>query len=168
MATNDYRALRTISERQQIAIEGLLEGLTHAEAAERAGVHRVTVSKWRARHPGFRAELNRRRQELNEQRVARLRQLDATALDAVAAQLDASDPDVALKWLKLRGLSSEPYPVEGPTDADSIIDDLVAWESLKAEDAELYRIFDRHPRVDSTEIRKRVEEELAVRFPHED
>ena len=72
MTTDDYKALRKVSERQQIAIEALLEGVTHAEAAERAGVHRVTLSKWDAAHPGFQAELNRRRREHNDLRAARL------------------------------------------------------------------------------------------------
>jgi hypothetical protein len=162
MTTDSYKALRELSERQQIALEALLEGKTHAEAAERAGVHRVTVSKWSAGHPAFQAELNRRRAEINVQRAARLRELDAAALDAVAAQLETNDAEFAMKWLKLRGLdTAAAHVVTGPTDAERIIDELVKRESQKARDAE---IFERISDVDRASIRERVEDDLAQRF----
>jgi hypothetical protein len=68
------------------------------------------------------------------QRVAggATRELDTTALDAVAARLKTSDSEFALKWLKLHGVSAVAYPPVGPTDADDVIDTLVKREFEKA------------------------------------
>ena len=66
--TDDYSWLREVSDRQVLAIDTLVAGGTHQEAAAAAGVHRVTVSNWARRHPGFMAEVNRRRGELRAQR----------------------------------------------------------------------------------------------------
>jgi len=129
MTTDDYNSLRILSDNQNVAIDALIGGATHAEAAERAGVHRVTVSKWVARHPGFRAELNRRRAELGEQRVARLRELDELALDAAASRLETLDPEFAMKWLKFRGLNATVLPSPGPTDPGQMIERFVEGEA---------------------------------------
>jgi hypothetical protein len=83
--TDDYSWLREVSDRQVLAIDALVAGGTHQEAAAAAGVHRVTVSNWARRHPGFMAEVNRRRGELRAQRTARLRELDEAALELDAA-----------------------------------------------------------------------------------
>ncbi|MCH7901630.1 MAG: hypothetical protein IH818_12085 [Acidobacteria bacterium] len=93
--TDRYKALRELNDSQLKAVDALLAGQTHAEAAELAGVHRVTVSRWATKHPAFRVELNRRRQELLDQRVDRIRRLDALALDVVSDQLEDRDPAVS-------------------------------------------------------------------------
>ena len=63
MATDRYEMLRRLSEQQLCAIEALIGGSSIQEAADAAGVNRVTVSRWRNHHPEFQAELNRRRDE---------------------------------------------------------------------------------------------------------
>jgi transposase len=165
MTTNGYKSLREVSERQLVAIEALLTGATHSEAADKAGVHRVTVSKWVAGHPGFQAELSRRRQERNEQRAARLRELDEAALDAVAHQLDTSDPEFAIKWVKLRAISSAIHPAPGPTDAEEIIDRQYRARLESARhDATSALVLDDLSGVDPKRVREELEDELAQRY----
>jgi hypothetical protein len=151
-----------VNDRQRLAIEALVTGATQTEAAEKARVHRVTVSNWVNKHPGFQAELNRRRHELNEQRTARLHELDATALEAVATRLEAEDPEFAMKWLKFRGLNATTFPDAGPSDPDEIIERLVA--SRASEASPLARALESIDGVDRDRIRDEVEDELLAEF----
>jgi hypothetical protein len=157
MATNNYISLRETSERQEIAINALLEGATHAVAAERAGVHRVTVSNWAARHPAFRAELNRRRNERAEERFARLRELDERALEAAASRLEAADPEFAMKWLKFRGPNATVLSATGPTSPDAVIDELVAERAERAQRDEFDRLLAPGPNRDRLRIDLEIE-----------
>ena len=163
MTTNGYKSLRELSERQLVAIDALLTGATHGEAADKAGVHRVTVSKWVSGHPAFQAELNRRRLELNAQRAARLRELDEAALDAIAHQLETTDPEFAIKWLKLRGINSSIHPAPGPTDAEEIIDERyrVRLASAHTNNDPVNQVLNDLSRVDPDRVREEVEAELA-------
>ena len=61
--TASYRPLHQLTASQQLAVTALAAGATHGEAAEEAGVHRVTVTRWARHHPAFIAELNRLRAE---------------------------------------------------------------------------------------------------------
>jgi aryl-alcohol dehydrogenase-like predicted oxidoreductase len=165
MTTNGYKSLRELSEHQLVAIDALLSGATHGEAADKAGVHRVTVSKWASGHPAFQAELSRRRQELNEQRVARLRELDEAAFDAVARQLDTSDPEFAIKWLKLRGINSSIHPALGPTDAEEIINQRYRARLASARsDTAVDQVLNDLSGVDPDRVREEVEAELAQTY----
>jgi transposase len=167
--TDDYSWLREVSDRQVLAIDALVAGGTHQEAAAAAGVHRVTVSNWARRHPGFMAEVNRRRGELRAQRTARLRELDeaaleldAAALRTVAAQVEAGDPDAAMKWLRVRKIN----PVEisgGPTDPDEIIADEVVARQRAAQNKMFGDgLFDTGQSPE--QIARDLEEELAEEF----
>ncbi len=158
MATNDYRSLRELTNQQLLALETLMAGGTHAEAAEHAGVHRVTVSNWARGHPAFLAEMNRRQLERCEQRVKRLRELDEAALAGVAAQLETNDPEFALKWLKLRGLET-PAPT-GPTDPEELIEREVRRQRQQAQQATSERSFD-PPDLDLEALQQEVEERLS-------
>jgi hypothetical protein len=164
MTTNDYQSLREVNDRQHLAIEALLTGATHAEAAAQAGVHRVTVSNWVKKHPGFQAELNRRRRELSEQRATRLREFDAAALDAVATRLDEGDPEFAMKWLKLRGLNATTLPDTGLSDPNDIIEYLVTTRAYAKENAEIDKLFGSMNGVDRNRIRAELEDELQAEF----
>ena len=53
-----------LSDPQRRAIELLVTGSSLANAAERLGVHRRTISRWRSGDAAFRAELARRRAEV--------------------------------------------------------------------------------------------------------
>jgi hypothetical protein len=170
MTTNNYQSLRLLNDRQLIAISALIGGATHAEAAAQAGVHRVTVTDWVGHHPAVRAELNRRRNEIAEQRQHQLRELDAAALDAAAAYLANSDGEFALKWLKLRGLNATVFPDTGPTDPEEIINELVTARvaATTAEAASLKDPGELFHRPDAMKIKTEVEAELAATLGEND
>jgi aryl-alcohol dehydrogenase-like predicted oxidoreductase len=167
MTTNRYQVLREVNDRQRLAIEALLTGATHAEAAEKAGVHRVTVSSWATKHPGFQAELNRRRREVRERSASRLRELDVAALDAVATQLETHDPEFAMKWLKFRGANATTFPDTGPTDAEEILERLVAAR-VSATPTPLTKTVELLDGVDRNRIRNELEAELLAEFVAEE
>ncbi|MFN8022118.1 MAG: hypothetical protein U0Q03_11380 [Acidimicrobiales bacterium] len=101
MATESNTSLHELSSEQALAVAALFSGATHAEAAEAAGVHRVTVSKWASHHPAFVSALaTLRRDAAFEARDAALRTTRA-ALDVVFRAIDAGDVDAAFKWLRL-------------------------------------------------------------------
>jgi hypothetical protein len=115
------------------------------------------------------AEVNRRRGELRAQRTARLRELDeaaleldAAALRTVAAQVEAGDPDAAMKWLRVRKIN----PVEisgGPTDPDEIIADEVVARQRAAQNKMFGDgLFDTGQSPE--QIARDLEEELAEEF----
>jgi hypothetical protein len=65
-------ALVTVTPRQQIAVELLASGSTHAAAAEAAGVTRERVTIWAGHHRGFRAALDLCRVTLATEQTARM------------------------------------------------------------------------------------------------
>ena len=76
MATTDGHRLYQLSEKQLRALDVLANGGTHADAAEAAGVHRVTVTKWCNSHPAFKADRNRRRSEMSFALADKAAQID--------------------------------------------------------------------------------------------
>jgi hypothetical protein len=66
----------------------MLAGLRDAEVAEGLAVNRTTVWRWRREDLAFQAELNRRRYEIWNSSVERLRSLVPAALDALAEELE--------------------------------------------------------------------------------
>src|SRR5436189_23888 len=81
-------------------------GSPDGAAARVVGVHRVTVTRWRLYHLHFRAELNRRRQEVWGAAADRVRGLLGTAVDVVAGQLASGNPGVQFRAAKaLLGLA---------------------------------------------------------------
>jgi len=136
MTTRDYSALQVLSAAQVEALEILEAGGSHAEAAAAAGVHRVTVSKWATRHPGFIAETNRRRAARADRLSVRVDSVTLSALDVVAQACAEGDRAAALSWLRLVGLAGV---VEGerrrahssPVHAAEILDDAAEAERLR-------------------------------------
>ena len=120
--TENYQALPEPNDRQLRAIDELILGATHKKAAEAAGVHRVTVTKWASGDAVFRAELNRRRRALLQEREDRIRQMDARALTTLAEDLESGDRETALAWSKLRQLGRVDVSSVGPTDPNEVID----------------------------------------------
>jgi DNA-binding XRE family transcriptional regulator len=57
---------KTLSAKQQKALNELLSGKTDEEAANIAGVSRKTVNTWKNEDPFFQAEFNRRKLEVWE------------------------------------------------------------------------------------------------------
>jgi|GEM_PF-2979542 len=87
MTAKDFKRLHTLRMQHHRAIQALVSGATAAQAADLAGVHRVTVMRWRLYHPTFRAELNRRRVQALEAATDSLRTLLPGALVTLADQL---------------------------------------------------------------------------------
>ncbi len=125
MTTKDYKRLHELHVEHQRAIDALLEGCTDAEAADHAGVHRVTVTQWRLYHLLFRAELNRRRAEELGTAAETLRGLLPEALETLADQLRIGDrrDRLALDVLHRAGVfTAVATSALAPTDPDEILD----------------------------------------------
>ena len=90
-----------LSNKQHLAIDALLTGGTHREAAEAAGVARTTVTEWLNHHPKFHRELERRRHQRAEQVNDRVGALTTRSLDVVEEHLVAGDLRAALGVLRL-------------------------------------------------------------------
>ncbi len=87
MTAKDFKRLHTLRMQHHRAIQALVSSATDAQAADLAGVHRVTVMHWRLYHPTFKAELNRRRVQALEAATDSLRTLLPGALVTLADQL---------------------------------------------------------------------------------
>ena len=111
-------ALLNISPAQQIAVEQLASGATHAVAAEAAGVCREQVTRWVGHHPGVREALDLYRVTMHHERMARLRSIHDRALTAV----DESLADGATLADALAVLKALPLTVESSSPAPSAID----------------------------------------------
>ena len=85
--------LRRLSIQQLNAIDLLVTGSSDA-VAEKVGVDRSTVTRWRLYHPAFVAELNTQREALWGVAKEKLSSLIPEAVDAVAeAMRDRSNPN---------------------------------------------------------------------------
>ena len=121
MTTASNNSLHELTPEQVLAVIALSTGGTHSQAAEAAGVHRVTVSKWSNHHPAFVAALaTLRRDAVMEARAAALR-ITRTALDVVFATIDAGDVEAAFKWLRMgSGAALVMQPAEALTSHDVV------------------------------------------------
>ena len=70
-----------VTDRQSIAIDALVAGSTHLEAAKLAGVQRSTVTTWCNKNIIFIAEWNRRRRQRLTTAGERLHEATSTALE---------------------------------------------------------------------------------------
>ena len=105
-------SIKALSIQQRNAIDLLLTGKNDRQVAEFVGVERVTVNNWRNRKPEFIDELNRRRCELFESEMNRLRSLIASSVEALSECLNSRDERIKLtavtSLLKLIGLDRHP------------------------------------------------------------
>jgi Homeodomain-like domain-containing protein len=109
-----------LTPQQAAAVDLLATGRTVSETAEAVGVVRQTVSEWLNRHHGFRAELNRRREELWDGMQDRLRALLPKALDVIAGELDSERAlAAAVHVLRACGLYGIAAPF-GPTTSEEL------------------------------------------------
>ena len=116
-----------VSDRQSIAIDALVAGSTHLEAAKLAGVQRSTVTGWCNKNITFISEWNRRRRQRLTAAGERLHEATSTALDVVAETINSGDVRTALALIRLVGvehlLSAAHH---GPTTALGVHQDLAA------------------------------------------
>ncbi len=116
-----------VTDRQSIAIDALVAGSTHLEAAKLAGVQRSTVTGWCNKNIIFIAEWNRRRRQRLTAAGERLHEATSTALDVVAVTINSGDVRTALALIRLVGvehlLSAARH---GPTTPMGVHQDLAA------------------------------------------
>lgn len=116
----------------------MLQGLSDTAVAERVGVRRVTIYRWRALHAPFRIELQRQQRALWLQGRERMRAMLHPALDVIERHLTQSnDPKVALRaaGMLLRLASPRRIDPPGPRDKrddDETLDDII--EATRATD----------------------------------
>ncbi len=121
------KMLHTLTDAQLAAIDALMTGADQETAASAAGVNRVTVNRWVNHHPEFQAELNRRRAQLLDQQMDRVRRIDNLALENLMGRIEAGDERASELWLRSRGLAALDTSKTGPTDSDAIIEAKVDW-----------------------------------------
>jgi hypothetical protein len=114
-----------VTDRQLIAIDALVAGSTHLEAAKLARVQRSTVTDWCNKNIIFIAERNRRRRQRLTAAGERLHEVTGAALDAVAESINDGDTMTALALIRMVGvdhLLSAAQP--GPTSPMGVHQDL--------------------------------------------
>lgn len=127
--------LQHITPRQEAAIELLLAGSTDTSAAAALDLHRTTIARWRRVHPGFQAELARRREELYGAAAERLRSLIPKAISVLESALDGKDAlATAHELLRMTGLHRLSPPARGPHDVEQILGKLVRERMDDVED----------------------------------
>jgi hypothetical protein len=111
---------QTLTPQQEAVVDLLAIGSTVTDAASAAGIARQTVSEWLNHNYMFRAELNRRRNELWRDRTERLCSLVPKALDVLERELDGERAlTAAIHVLKATSLYGVFVP-RGETDPEEI------------------------------------------------
>ena len=95
MTKHDTTRRLDISEKQSIAIDLLLTGLSVTQVAGILDVSRQTVSGWNNHHVPFIAESNHRRKQRNNALTCRCEYAMSLALDLVVATLEGGDTTFA-------------------------------------------------------------------------
>ena len=117
-----------LSDKQEMALELVMSGMTDGEVAKRVGVSRQWVNRWRNRDGDFMEALEMRRQMLREQHMKRLSQLMDQAIAILGEALEAGDEGTKLKTamyvLKISGLQGYAKPPKPPLKEESDIDAL--------------------------------------------
>lgn len=111
-ATQCYSDPHGLSPKQLTAISALSIGLSDEAAARYAGVHRVTVTRWRLDHEAFRAAFLERMQEKWAEAADQLTALIPQAMDTLKWPLECADDRTrvrtAIEIVKLTRTLSSP------------------------------------------------------------
>ena len=103
-----------LSDKQEMALELVMSGMTDGEVAKRVGVSRQWVNRWRNRDGDFMEALETRRQMMREHHMNRLSQLMDQAIAILGEALEAGDEGTKLKTamyvLKISGLQGYAKP----------------------------------------------------------
>ena len=131
MAAFTYRRAHGPTVKQRNAIEFLVAGLNDSAVAERVGVNRNTVNRWRLYDPAFQVALTRRRATLLAGATDELRAIIPLALDSLREQLEGGPrrDRLALDLLSRMGLLGarggapgvDPLDI-GPASIEEILD----------------------------------------------
>ena len=104
MTDSDQIRPSGVSDRQSIAIDALISGVTHREAAEKAGVQRTTVTAWCNHNVIFISEWNQRRKERLITVGERLHEATGAALEVLIESLSAGDVKTAMALIRVVGV----------------------------------------------------------------
>ena len=119
--TGQGDSLPELTPSQLRAVDALIEGFTDGEAAEKSGVARQTISRWKHSHPVFIAALNLKRQQLWAGSLDGARSLVPLAVERLRRELTEDGPmavKISLDILK----SSIPHLAEiGPEEPQEVI-----------------------------------------------
>ena len=116
-----------VTDRQSIAIDALVAGSTHREAAEKAGVQRTTVTAWCNHHIAFKAERNQRRQDRTEAAGEQLQETLCAALVHLGEKVREGDTGAAVTIVKAVGVAHLLDAARpGPTTPMGVHQDLAA------------------------------------------
>ncbi len=120
------KRVRTLNNRQHIALRVLADNGTHQEAADAAGVQRTTVTDWANHHPGFQAALNAFHQAVNRELLAKQLRGATAVLDHLLKGVESGDSRSVELWLRHVGVTPLAAQAIGSTDPDELIDQRVA------------------------------------------
>lgn len=109
---------QALSRPQEVALEGLLAGMTVTDAAAAAEVSRSSIYRWRNEDYAFQAEWNRLRGEAREALQGRLASLSIKAVEVVEGAVDSGDLKAAMAILKGIGALSGLEEKLGSADPD--------------------------------------------------
>ena len=117
--------LMHLSVQQLNAIDLLIMGCSDRETADKVGVTRSTVTRWRLYHPAFRAELNAQRAAVWGQAREKLRALIPEAVGVLADAIrDPTNPDrakLALGLLNSVKVSDGLSSIDSQTDPTAML-----------------------------------------------
>ena len=113
-----------LSDKQALAVELALSGMSDTEIAKKVGVGRQRVGIWRREHTGFQAALEEGRQALSIQCREQLVNLTAEALGTVSKAMKSDNEGIrlraALAVLRLSGIQGAAKPPKPATEAELI------------------------------------------------
>ena len=93
-----------VTDKQSIAIDALISGASHREAAEKAGVQRTTVTAWCNYNTPFKARLNARRQQRLQMVGEQLQEALGAAIGVLAASISEGNVDSSLALIRIVGV----------------------------------------------------------------
>ncbi|MCM3195812.1 hypothetical protein [Priestia megaterium] len=90
-ATSGYKREHGLTIEQLNAIDLLIMGKTDKEVADKIGLNRVTVTKWRNYDLQFQAKLNRCRKEIWKASIDKMRSLVPQALERLEQEIKGAN-----------------------------------------------------------------------------
>lgn len=120
--TNSYKREQGLTIEQLNAIDLLVLGQNDQEVANKVGVNRVTITKWRNYDIYFQAKLNKRRKEMWSSSLDKIRSLLPKAMERLEQEVDSKHGwKIALEIIKLMKIESNHIKNIGHDNADKIL-----------------------------------------------
>ncbi|MEH6986174.1 hypothetical protein, partial [Priestia megaterium] len=130
--TKSYKREQGLTIEQLNAIDLLITGKIDKDVAKIVGVNRVTVTKWRNYDIYFQAELNKRRKELWNVSIDKIRSLIPKAIERLEQELESGDGwRVALNIIKITGIEGGQVRDVGHDKPHKILNELAEQRTLE-------------------------------------